>query len=118
VRETIVAIVQTTAKAAGERVMKDGGDKRAVALAVMKDAHENWMAPEEEEAFSGAVAALWNLYPDDASLRQETAAIGDRNKMLSALMNGIPVDFDAFEPTPVPDDAIGLLDIWKETARA
>lgn len=115
-RDTIVAIALTEARSKAEPVMRNGGTKRDVALTVMRATRENWMAPDEDEAFAAAVGALWALYPDDEDLRQETKAVGDANKMLGALANGIPIDFDAWEPTPMPDNKLGLVELWRETA--
>ncbi len=111
---TLVSLVAMSARSEGERVLNGGGDKIAVARAVMKDAHRHYMAPDESEAFMAAVAALWEIYPDDQVLRDETRAIGDRNKILLALTNGVPVDFERVELQQIPEGAIGLLEIWQE----
>jgi len=114
-RESIIGLVSSVAAAAGRPILDAGGERKAVAEAVMKSAKHNWMAPTEDEAFMGAIAALWKLYPDDQDLRDETTAIGDRNKTMIALMNGVPVDVDALELQDFPENSIGLLEIWRTT---
>lgn len=115
-RDTVVALVSSEARGVGEDVLAAGGDRVAVARAAMETARRNFMAPDESEAFAGAVAALWAIYPDDESLRQETRAVGDGNRLMGALLSGVPVDLTAWEPTPMPDDAIGLLQLWHEVS--
>jgi hypothetical protein len=115
--EAIMAVTSAEARSAGERAIANGAEKRDVALVVMQTAREGFMAPDEATAFAASIAALWELYPDDEALRQETRAVGDRNKVLAALTNGVPVDMDAVELTPLPEDALGLLDVWNESRR-
>lgn len=115
--DALVAITSTEARSEGERLQRDGLEIRDVALGVMRKARGGFMAPDENTAFLAAVSAIIKLYPERREvLLEEARAIGDRNKMLGAFINGVPVDFDAWEPTPVPDDALGLIELWRETA--
>jgi hypothetical protein len=114
VRDNIGAITYAAARSAGGDVLEAGGEPADVARAAMRAASEGFLAPTESEAFAAAVAALWQLYPDDGRLRQETRAIGDANKTMGALLNGVPVAVDLLDLTPMPDDAIGLVDLWLE----
>lgn len=114
-RDHIVAIVLATCRSYGIVAKANGGDQRDVALEVMRHARDHFLAPDEGEAFAASVGCLWELYPDDETIRQETKAIGDRNKLMGALLSGVPVDFDAVKLTEVPAAAVGLIELWAET---
>jgi hypothetical protein len=113
-RENVIAITSAEARLTGEKAIENGEDKKEVARQVFKAAKAGMFAPSDDEAFAAGVAILWELYPDDENLRQETRAIGDRAKMLNALVSGVPVDLEGWEPTPMPDDCIGLIEIWRD----
>lgn len=116
-RDSIVALAAAEARGPAQLAKESGASQRDVALAAMRTTRRNFMAPDESEAFAAAAAVLYELYPGDERLRQEVTAIGDRNKMMQALVNGVPVDFDRVELTQVPDDALGLIELWRESAR-
>jgi hypothetical protein len=117
-RETLVALVAADGRANCMSLVRDGDDPADVDAAVMRRAFGHFMRPEPGEAFAGACAALYELYPDDGDLRQEVQSIGDRNKVLLALENGVPVDWDAVELTPLPARTLGLLQLMRnELAR-
>jgi hypothetical protein len=117
VSNALVAITATEARSEGERLQGQGLEIREVALGVMRKARAGFMAPDENTAFLAAVSAIVQLYPERReTLMDEARAIGDRTKMLNALMQGVPVDFERFDPAPVPDDALGLIELWRETA--
>ena len=116
-RETIVALAAAGARTEAQQLVNAGAGQREVALAVMRSTRGHFMAPSEGEAFAAAVAMLWELYPDDAALRQEVAAIGDRNKVMLALLSGVPVALDEVELTPFPAHQLGLLELFEESGQ-
>lgn len=112
-RDNIVAITSVEAESAARRALKAGGSERDAALAAMEAAREGWLAPSEDEAFMASLSGLIKALPERKdTLLAEAKAIGDRNKMLQALMNGVPVDMEAWAPADFPDDAFGLLALW------
>ena len=116
-REHIVAIAAAVARGDAQALLESGATQREVALAVMSRTLGCFMAPDENEAFAAAVAVLWELYPDDAALRQETTAIGERTRVLGAIVAGVPVALDEVALTPMPDPALGLLALFEEARR-
>ena len=75
----------------------------------MKAAKNHWMVLDEDSQFKGAVAALYEQANEDEKVRIK--AEFDSLKFLSAMLNGVPVDFDAIEPLENP---VGLNKIWRE----
>ena len=75
----------------------------------MKAAKNHWMVLDEDSKFKGAVAALYEQANEDEKVRIK--AEFDSLKFLSAMLNGVPVDFDAIEPLENP---VGLNKIWRE----
>ena len=116
-REHIVAMAAATARPDARALLENGGTQRDVALEAMRGALGCWMGPDEDEAFTAAVVVLWELYPDDAALRQETTAIGERTRVLGAIVAGVPVALDEVVLTPMPDPALGLVALFEEARR-
>lgn len=116
VRNTIVHLVVASCRPAGERAVSNGDSERDVALEVMRDARANWMCPTEDESFMASVAALIAIYPERRDvLMQEARALGDRNKMMQAILNGIPVDMGAWEPEDFAEGGFGLVGLWNDS---
>lgn len=94
------------------------GPFEVVAVAAMRAARANWTAPSEDEAFVAALGALEGAYPD-LPILAEARAIGDRSKVLAALVDGVPVDMEAAlaRIAPFPDAPLDLLGLWERSAR-
>lgn len=95
-------------------VEKMAGDPfEDVAVAAMRAARGNFMAPTDEEAFVGAVGALIEGFPDLPILAEATA-LGDRTKVMAALLSGVPVDTDAALEglAPFPDPPLNLVRLF------
>ena len=116
-RKHVISIVSVSAQGTAQRLVDAGADRRDVAVAVMEDARQNWIAPTEDEAFVGAIAAMYKLYPDDDRLRAEVRALSDRSKLGRSLLDGVPIDFERVDLAPMPDDALGLVALWQDSAR-
>lgn len=112
-RESIVAIVAAGARSDASVLLERGADRRDVADHVMRYAFDHFLAPEAVEAFAGACAALYELYPDDAELRQEVEAIGARNRVLLAIESGVPVDLSRVDLPVMPAEPIGLVNLMR-----
>lgn len=117
-RQQVVALV--CAEGRGECVRLAGGSFEDVAVAVMRGARANFLAPTEDEAFVGALGALGEAFPD-LPILAEAQALGDRSKLMAALMNPVPgvtVDIEAAEAglAPFPDPPLGLVELWLQSA--
>lgn len=80
--------------------------------AAMKAAKGHWMVLDEDTQFKGAVAAIYEL--SDEETRGRIVVELEALKALSALLSGVPVDF---ENVTIPDNPIGLRDLWQEVTR-
>lgn len=113
--EVLINLAYLDAKYAGQMMIDNGITNKAnIARACFKAARNNFMAPDDNEAFAAGIAAMWELFPDDDALRQETKAIGDRNKVMLALESGVAVDMEAQHFEDFPENSIGLLKIYRE----
>ena len=90
-------------------------------LAAMKSARNNWMAPSDDDALSGAVAATMMFYgegtPEYERLSRDFKTLKKVNAALHAAMSGVPVDFAALvdqEEQGKADDPIKFMDLWKK----
>lgn len=83
------------------------------ALAAMRAARAGFMAPSDEEAFVGAVGALAEAFPD-LPILDEARALGDRSKVMGALLGGVPVDMEAALEglAPFPDPPLNLVRLF------
>ena len=77
----------------------------------------HWITTDEEDQFAGALAAAMNLSEGDELEALEHAVKNLNN--LSALLGGVPVDFDAlearrkeFEQRGLPE--IQIMKLWNE----
>ena len=91
----LVAIVATEAKRDAEGIE----DLEERAKACMKAAHGHWMVTNEDEQFSGAIAALMMLSSDEEKERIEYAV--KISRALNAATSGIPVNFDELFDTEI-----------------
>ena len=77
----------------------------------MRAAKDHWMKTNEEEQFKGALVAAMNV-----STEEEKDIITrslQPMKVLSAMMSGVPVNFEALEGMDT-DDLIPLQKLWHE----
>lgn len=74
-------------------------------------ARNHWMFTDEECQLKGGIgAAMHHMNDDDKSrVEAELRVLG----AFSSAAGGVPVDFAAME---VPDDPIGVLGLWHESA--
>ena len=118
IRENIVAIASSGARSTLESKVGIDPD-REVMTAAFVEALDNFLAPTEDEAFMAGTSAIIHLFPDRQEVvLAEAKAIGDRSKVLNALLSGVPVDMDRVEIPEVPDDAVGLIDLFTEAKSA
>jgi hypothetical protein len=116
-RNNIAAITAAEIRSTGAAAVARGDSEREVALALMRAARQGFMAPTEDEAFLASVSALAEALPDRKdTIMAEARTIGDRSKILNALVNGVPVDFDSVQIAEPPEDALGLVTLWHESA--
>ncbi len=103
---TLVAIVMTEAKAAGEGIE----DFEEMCRACMTIAAEHWMVLDEDEQFRGAIAAILMLADEEHKSRVKYTV--KMLKGLNAATSGVPVYFEAlvdFEVKMVP-----IVKWWQE----
>lgn len=112
--QTKVAIASHEAETAARRAIEGDGADEDVVRAAFEAARSNWLAPDDGEALAAGIAALVAVWPErKAAILQEAAAIGSFNKLMLAIENGIPVDFEAWEPEPMPENPLGLLQVYR-----
>ena len=106
---TLVALVATEAREAA----KDCTTLDERIRAAMKSAANHWMVLDRDQQFQGAVAAIYEL--SDEATRERLTRELDVLKALSAVVQGVPVDFGAVvgdeEKAP---ELIGLSKFWRE----
>lgn len=114
IRENIVAIASTGAQHEVEGKLGELSEREAM-VALFKAALDNFLAPTEDEAFMAGTSAIIGLFPDRREVvLAEAKSIGDRAKILNALMSGVPVDMDRAEIAEAPEDAVGLIKLFGE----
>lgn len=101
----MIAAMETRAKLKGQTFVTVE-EKLKAAMEMTKD---HWMAVDESERFQAAIGAvLADASPEDkARIEAELRPL----KMLGAAQQGIPVDFSQLE---VPENPIGLMQLWHE----
>ena len=106
---TLVALVATEAREAA----KDCTTLDERIRAAMKSAANHWMVLDRDQQFQGAVTAIYEL--SDEATRERLTRELDVLKALSAVVQGVPVDFGALVgvegEAPEP---IGLSKFWRE----
>lgn len=75
----------------------------------MKSTFNHWMCLDEQKQFDAAVASVFMTASDEEKgrLKNEIESI----KILSAIIDGIPVDFEKFSKLENP---IGIIKLWQE----
>ncbi len=117
IRENIVAIASTAARHEVEGRLGELSEREAM-VAAFGAALGNFLAPTEDEAFMAGTSAIIHLFPERrAVVLAEAKNIGDRSKVLNALMSGVPVDMERVVIAEVPEDAVGLIELFNEAKR-
>ena len=115
-RETVIALTCATAKANGEAGIDSSAPDEVIWVSMAREARGCWLAPTADEAFVAWAAALMGLWPEKKDVIQaELKAIGDRSKIMNALMNDVPVDFARIDVADYPEGSLGLLRLWEES---
>ena len=78
----------------------------------MRGAQNHWMVTNEQEQFRGALAAAMLASSEDEKDRITRSL--QPMKALSAMMSGVPVDFDAVAKSMGAEDLIPLKKMWDE----
>lgn len=79
----------------------------------MRASYGHWMVTDEEQQFSGAVAAALMLSEGEDKKRMEAAI--DVMKALGAAMQGVPVDMAAVMNQHEGVEPVPLRKLWEET---
>lgn len=102
---TLISLVAMEAKLAakGETTL-DG-----IVTKCFEGVKNHWAATRDEDKFNGAVCAIYELVSEDDKerVKEELKMI----RSLSALLSGVPVDFDQL---PHIENPIGLMKRWTE----
>lgn len=78
--------------------------------ATMKATRGHWMATDEDDQLYAAIGAVYALASEEEK-KQITNEL-EHLKILSALLSGVPVDFEAIPPLANP---IGIMKLWQDT---
>lgn len=112
---TKIALATVDAETAGRRVKDTGASVHEVGVECMRTAIRNFMRPTEDEAFIAAAGALTELYPEKKeAILAEGKHLGDKSKLVQALIDGLPIDMSRVDVSPMPEDAIGLTEMYIE----
>lgn len=106
------AVVQICAVEAKEDADKVDGLKEKVAAA-MKSARNHWMCVDADEQLQAALSAAYASAKeeDKPALKLEIDAL----RIMNAMFTGVPVDF---EQVKFPENPIGIVQMWKDSAEA
>ncbi len=101
--DTVFMIAVTEAKQAA----KDQKTLEERLIAAMKATKDHWMLTDEDGRFRAAVGAV--LLLSEAEDRGRIESEIKQLRILSAMMNGVPIDFERVEKLENP---IGLMKMW------
>ena len=104
---TTIAIVAAECKHAAEG--KETLEERI--QAAFDVARNHWLITDDNERFQGGVAAIYELSDEDT--RERIKQEMDSLRTLSAMLSGVPIDFDRFNDQTKELKPIGLMKKWK-----
>lgn len=80
--------------------------------AAMRATRGHWMATDENDQLYGAIGAVYATATEEEKLRITDEL--EHLKVLSAVLTGVPVNFEAVTPLENP---IGIMSLWREVAK-